>query len=247
MRFFSLQLLRFNKLLFIIRHPALLAVLVRHRVLAGVEHKAVLARPLATVVDIGANRGQFALAARVISGARVISFEPLPAVAEIFRKVFQHDPAVKLHVAAIGEKPEQKLIHLSARDDSSSMLEIGQAQSDHFPGTHEVGTMEVEVGPLAQYLDKGEIVRPAMLKLDVQGFELQALAGCKDLIGNFDYVYCECSFVELYKNQKLAGEVVDYLRSLGFNLVGMYNPSYDLDGNCIQADFLFKPISRVSQ
>lgn len=78
-----------------------------------------------------------------------------------------------------------------------------------------------------------------MLKLDVQGFELQALEGCKSLIGNFDYVYCECSFVELYKNQKLAGEVVEYLSRLGFGLMGVYNPMYDRDGNCIQADLMF--------
>lgn len=208
--------------------------------MAGVEHKAVLSRPLFTVIDIGANRGQFALAARAISGAKVISFEPLPEVAAIFQKVFADDPAVKLHVAAIGEKAEKKLIHLSARDDSSSLLEIGDAQSSYFPGTHEVGTLEIEVGTLDQFLTKEEIVRPAMLKLDVQGFELQALAGCKSLIGNFDYVYCECSFVELYKGQKLAGEVVIYLGALGFSLSGIYNPSYDRGGNCIQADLLFE-------
>jgi FkbM family methyltransferase len=161
-------------------------------------------------------------------------------VAEIFRKVFQHDPAVQLHVAAIGEKPEKKLIHLSARDDSSSMLEIGQAQSNHFPGTHEVGTLEVEVGTLDRYLTKEQIDRPAMLKLDVQGFEMQALAGCRSLIGNFDYVYCECSFVELYKGQKLAGEVIGYLASLGYSFTGIYNPTYDKKGSCIQADLFFE-------
>ena len=100
--------------------------------------------------------------------------------------------------------------------------------------------MEVEVGPLDNYLVENEIVRPAMLKLDVQGFEMQALAGCKSLIGNFDCVYCECSFVELYKGQKLAGDVIAYLGALGFGLSGMYNPSYDRSGNCIQADLLFE-------
>lgn len=239
--FFQLLVLRFRKLGAILLQPMLLRAFFKHLVMAGVEHKAVLNRPLSTVVDIGANRGQFALAARAISGAKVVSFEPLPEVAKIFLKVFSDDASVKLHIAAIGEKAEKKLIHLSARDDSSSLLEIGDAQSSYFPGTHEVGTLEVEVGTLDNFLTKEDIVRPAMLKLDVQGFELQALAGCKSLIGNFDYVYCECSFVELYKSQKLAGEVVNYLCSLGFSLSGVYNPSYDQHGNCIQADLLFEP------
>jgi FkbM family methyltransferase len=240
--FFSLLILRLKKLRIILLQPMLRHAFLQYLVMAGVEHKPALNRPLKTVVDIGANRGQFALAARAISGAKVVSFEPLPAVAVLFQKVFSEDASVKLHVAAIGEKAERKLIHLSARDDSSSLLEIGSAQSSHYPGTHEVGTLEVDVGPLERFMTKAEIVRPAMLKLDVQGYELQALAGCKSLISNFDYVYCECSFVELYKNQKLAGDVIDFLRLLGFNLSGIFNPSYDLKGNCIQADFLFKQI-----
>lgn len=209
---------------------------------AGVEHRAALNRRLNTVVDIGANRGQFALAARSISGANVVSFEPLPGVAAIYQKVFADDKQVRLFVAAIGDKKERKLIHLSARDDSSSLLEIGESQSEYFPGTQEIGTLEVEVGALSDYIDKLEIVRPSMLKLDVQGFEMQALSGCASLIQNFDYIYCECSFIELYKSQMLAGEVIGYLNTLGFLLTGVYNPSYSADGDCIQADFLFEQI-----
>ena len=63
------------------------------------------------------------------------------------------------------------------------------------------------------------------------------------LVKHFDYIYCECSFVELYKDQKVAGEVINYLSFLNFNLAGMYNPSYDRDGNCIQANLLFKQIA----
>lgn len=242
MRFFLLLPLRLKKIWLILSQPRLLYVFARFGVIAGVEHKAVLNRPLSTVVDIGANRGQFALAVRAISGAKVISFEPLPDVAAIFQKVFIADPAVKLHVTAIGEKAEKKLIHLSAHDDSSSLLEVGEAQSHFFPGTHEIGTLTVEVGTLDEFVSKEEIVRPAMLKLDVQGFELQALLGCKNLVGNFDYVYCECSFVELYRGQKLAGEIINYLNALGFSLTGIYNPSYDRGGNCIQADLLFEQL-----
>lgn len=229
-----------KKLRIILADSALRYALIRHRVMAGVEHKAALSRPLKTVVDIGANRGQFALAARAFKNCKVISFEPLPDVAAIFRKVFTADSAVKLHIAAIGEKAGTKLMHLSARDDSSSLLEIGEGQVDVFPGTQEVGTLEVRVGTLDEFLARDEIIQPALLKLDVQGFELHALAGCKSLIDNFDYIYCECSFVELYKDQKLAGDIIDYLRNLGYSLDGVFNPLCGRDDNCIQADLLFR-------
>lgn len=240
---FSLLSLRLMKLWFLLFRGRLLSAFVRYGVMAGAEHKAALSRPLRTVVDIGANRGQFALAARVITGARVFSFEPLPHAADVFRKVFSGDSDVVLHEAAIGNSSGKKLIHLSARDDSSSLLEIGEVQSNFFPGTHEVGTLDVRVGTLDEFCRSEDIARPAMLKLDVQGFEVQALEGCRSLIGNFDYVYCECSFVELYKGQKLACDVIDLLRADGFCLMGIYNPSYDGDGNCIQADLMFWKIA----
>lgn len=238
--FFSLLILRLKKLRVILVNPVLRRAFLQHLVMGGVEHRPALSRSIKTLVDIGANRGQFALAARAISGAKVFSFEPLPQVAAIFKKVFSDDGSVILYVSAIGEKVEKKIIHLSARDDSSSLLEIGYAQSQLFPGTHEVGTLEIDVAPLEHFISATDIVRPAMLKLDVQGFELQALVGCASLIDSFDYIYCECSFVELYKGQKLAAEVIDYLSSLDFALSGMYNPSYDSAGNCIQADLFFK-------
>ena len=233
-------IVRIKKLFGILWHPRFLYAFFRYQLLAGVEHAPVLSNKLLTIIDIGANRGQFTLAARVLSDARVISFEPLPIPAHTFQKIFKGDEKVRLHIAAIGKSLERKIIHLSKRDDSSSLLEISDMQSDLFPGTHEVGILEIQVGRLIDFCNAEEILKPAMLKLDVQGFELQALQGCIDLINKFDFVYCECSFVELYKNQNLADKVIEYLADLGFKLTGIYNPAYDHEGRCIQGDLLFQ-------
>jgi len=77
------------------------------------------------------------------------------------------------------------------------------------------------------------------LKIDVQGFEYEVLSGCESLLEKFDQVYCECSFVELYSGQKLVPDVIQWLASRGYLLVGIYNPHYDDNGHAIQADFLF--------
>ena len=89
-------------------------------------------------------------------------------------------------------------------------------------------------------LDPKDIKRPALIKLDVQGFERQALEGCRSLLLMFSNVYVECSFVELYAGQSLAHEVISFLDEFGFVLVGVYNLSYDKKGVAIQGDFLFK-------
>ncbi|MBN2569034.1 MAG: FkbM family methyltransferase, partial [Deltaproteobacteria bacterium] len=113
----------------------LLRILLRNRLLAGAEHRQVLRTDLATVVDIGANRGQFALAVRRwVPAAKVFAFEPLAGPAARFHKIFKGDHKVTLYQVAIGPKAGDANIHVSAADDSSSLLPISHIQGRLFPG-----------------------------------------------------------------------------------------------------------------
>ncbi|MGH7688752.1 MAG: FkbM family methyltransferase [Gemmatimonadaceae bacterium] len=212
----------------------------------GPEHLPILRRlrPVHTIVDIGANRGQFALAARYcFPRARIVSFEPLPAPAAIYRSVFATDPLATLHETAIGPQTGTTTIHVSRMDHSSSLLPIAAAQNEVFPGTDEVATATIAVGPLSAYLPADTIEPPALLKLDVQGFELPALMACADRLSRFRWIYVECSFMELYQGQALADDVVAWLRGRGFTLRGQYNIARDRNGRAVQADFLFENIT----
>ncbi len=211
-------------------------------VAASTEHIHILSNlSCKTVVDIGANRGQFALITRhFLPQANIHSFEPLPQPAMIFQKIFSNDNRVNLHQLAIGPEEESCDMHVSAKDDSSSLLPISNLQSTIFPGTKETGQIKVQVAPLSAILRKENIEKPALLKLDVQGFELEALKGCEAILSEFDWIYCECSFVELYSGQKLAADVIDWLFDRNFRLNGVYNASYGNDRLAVQADLLFK-------
>jgi len=208
---------------------------------AGVEHRSVLGSlECSTVVDVGANRGQFALAARHRwPDAQVISFEPLDRPVSTFRRVFSRDPLTILHQSAIGPREDVGTMHLSRSDDSSSLLAITRLQDTVFPGTDEVGTVDVRVAPLAAFIESGSMVEPALLKIDVQGYELEVLRGCEPLLCEFDLIYCECSFVELYEGQGLAGDVVQWLADHDFTMAGVFHAAYDDRGRAVQADFLF--------
>ncbi|MEE4195469.1 MAG: FkbM family methyltransferase, partial [Anaerolineae bacterium] len=214
-------------------------------VAASIEHTSVLKKlsneNIQTVVDVGANRGQFAVAARWhLPAAEIISFEPLEEAAAVFKKIFQQDNRVVLHPFAIGNKFETTEIHVSNADDSSSLLPISELQEAIFPGTAEKETRTIEVKPLDEVIAPGDLQQPALLKLDVQGFEIEVLQGSGELLQLFSFVYVECSFVELYQGQSLAHDVIALLSSAGFKLVGIYNPSYGADGSAVQADFLFE-------
>jgi len=134
-------------------------------------------------------------------------------------------------------------IHISGSADSSSLLAISKRQNEIFPGTAEVGVESIEVDRLSSRIDFNSLSSPIFMKIDVQGFELQVLAGCDDVIKRIDTVYVECSFKELYVEQASANDVINYLLDLGFMLNGVYNVVHDDAGQCVQADMLFSRLN----
>jgi len=211
-------------------------------VAAAVEHQSALGSlKLRTVIDVGANRGQFSLLARhCYPGADLISLEPLSAPAARFRKVFAGERQVTLHQSALGLTSGQASMYVSGHDDSSSLLPITDEQERLFPGTKAVARETVRVGPLSEFIRRESIEEPAMLKLDVQGYELEALNACEDSLDRFAYICAEASFVELYRQQVLAGDLILWLNEHGFALVCVYGTVSDKSGRAIQADMLFK-------
>jgi FkbM family methyltransferase len=209
-------------------------------VAAGIEHRGALAgRRFATVVDIGANRGQFSLlCAGLYPAARIFAFEPLPRPYAVLARVTAGDPRIAIHQAAIGPWAGATRMHVMRPDDSSSLLAPTERQKAVFPAVGENGTTMVEVAPLDAFVDRSDLAPPALLKLDVQGFELEALKGCAGLLDRFLAVYLECSFEPLYAGQALADEVLAHLFDHGFGLAGVYNAVGDGRGRAVQADFL---------
>ena len=217
----------------------------RQGVGAAIEHAVVLralrARGIGRVVDIGANVGQFALGVReYLPDAEVLGFEPLAAAARRFRAVHGADSRVRLVEAAVGPVAGTQSLHVSKAADSSSLLPIGAAQESTFPGTGESHLETVRVLRLEDELPDSGMPVPTLVKIDVQGFELEVLRGCESRLALIDLIYVECSFVELYERQALAGEIVAWLGERGFRLCGIGSVSADRDGGLVQADLLFE-------
>lgn len=222
--------------------PSLIKHLIVNKVAVAIEHKETLENiDYKTLIDIGANKGQFSLVANQINpSSRIHAFEPLSTPSEKFKKIFVKNPSIILHKLAISDTDGESTIHISQKEDSSSLLPIGKLQNQIFPGTKESHTEIIITKRLDSVLSKEQITAPALLKLDVQGFELSALKGCETLLHCFEHIYVECSFVELYEGQSLAHEIIAFLQERNFKLKGIYNTYYDKTGIAIQSDFLFQ-------
>lgn len=235
-----MNLLQAKKLLFALTHFRCWRA-ARRLTFPSIEHRDVLqAISPDLVIDVGGNRGQFALACRYfLPGIPVVSFEPIPSEADIFEWIFAGDANVTLHRVALGESPGLAQIHLSQQRDSSSLLPIGEAQTRFFPDTKEVGVLQVPVHILDSLDAVWSECQRALLKLDVQGFELSVLRGSQSALRSCAYVYCECSEIELYRGQALSREIKDFLAGHGFHPTRHLNDTR-AGSQLIQADYLFE-------
>ncbi|MCW2249602.1 FkbM family methyltransferase [Azospirillum fermentarium] len=212
-------------------------------VAAGIEHEALLRGlgDVRTVVDVGANKGQFSLLAlELFPHARVYAFEPLAAAFTRLGAWSGSEPRLVRHCLALAEASGQRTMHVSARMDSSSLHPISQRQTAQFPGTQEVGEEPVAAVRLDEIVSATDLQAPSLLKIDTQGGEIGVLRGAAGVLPCFDWVYVECSFVELYQGQGLINEVTDLLAAAGFQATVYWQPCWDAAGNPVQADVLFR-------
>lgn len=221
-------------------HPRFLREAFAHRVAAATEHLSAIRYIAAnTLLDVGANKGQFSLAFHVVRpDARIIAFEPMPDAADTYERVFAGIGTVSLKRVAIAERDETAEFFVADRADSSSLLAPGKGQELAF-GVRAAHTIKVPVERLDRCVDINDLPRPILLKIDVQGGELRVLEGC-GFLEEVDFVYVELSFVQLYVGQPLFREVGQYLAQRGFEIAGVFNQVVTPTYGPTQADVLFR-------
>lgn len=206
---------------------------------ATIEHQAALGSlRFDSVVDVGANKGQFLLfCAAQWPDARIDCFEPLVREAAKLRAVARAiGPRAHVHNYALGACPGSVPLHVGSRRDSSSLLPLAAGLTEMF-AVREVAEVTVEVRRL-QDLDL-PLGPAALLKVDVQGFEYEVIQGAGERLSAFSHVYVEVSRVEFYAKQKRAEDLFSLLDARGFSLVGEYNAIRRAGGEPLQSDALF--------
>jgi FkbM family methyltransferase len=221
----------------------------RQGIAPSIEHNYVLNRygtECSYFLDIGANVGQFLLAAHLIHDQKFIfSFEPYPGSLKKLLKVSSLHRNSQVFQFGLSDCDGSIPLNVSfnKNNDSSSFLAPSSLQLETFNQKFTSSSSALKVFRLdsivSSLLDLPD--RNGFMKIDVQGYEFKVLLGASQTIKSFiKYIYVELSFVEFYQDQALAGSVVSLLNDLGFCLIGVYNIQDNTNDELLQADFLFR-------
>ena len=175
---------------------------------------------LSMLIDVGANKGQFARKVRVMGySGHIVCIEPIRALKEGLQRMARKDTEITIFCGiAISNKAGIANFNISRNSVSSS---INRVNKRHIGAESEASILEqqpVDLIPLNTFLNKNFPGQNVALKLDVQGHENVIIDHIKELkLENVKVILVELSRVKLYEGSATDNEVISTLTSMGFS------------------------------
>ena len=210
--------------------------LVNNRIKLLKHHK------IQTLLDVGANTGQFAYYTRHAGYKnQIYSFEPLSEAFKILTNFAKQDKKWDIVNTAIGNEDGEIEINISENLQSSSILDMMPKHVKSTPESAYKGVEKVDIQRIDTIIDSYSAnLEKTFLKIDTQGFEKNVLLGARESIKKLGGLQLELSLVELYKGEILFREMLNYILDKGFTLHSLEPGFYDKkSGQLLQVDAIF--------
>jgi FkbM family methyltransferase len=209
----------------------------KKNILAAVEPGAIF--------DIGAHCGDTTAAyAKHFRESTIYSFEPFADSYSKLKTRFRDNNKVRIFQMAISDRDGVMDFYSNADSATNSLLPVtseAEKWSDLPDDILLKDIVKVKVASIDKFCAKEGIDRIMILKMDMQGGELQALEGAEKMLTNraICLIYSELLFVPLYVGQAEYHQVCGLLSKFGYRLFDMYNFAYDNSGKIKWCDGLF--------
>lgn len=160
--------------------------------------------PIDCVFDVGGNRGQYARMLRHDVGYRglIISFEPVPELAEHMRRQARRDPMWVVEEVALSDRDGTASYNVMANDEFSSLLNPSEAHTREFVSMNRVlQSITVQTERLDTAYSRVQSMHRftyPFLKMDTQGNDTRIIAAAPGATRNFVALQSELSFVPIY-------------------------------------------------
>lgn len=209
------------------------------RRLLGVSHL-----DIQTIIDIGANKGQFAQKmCRQFPQAQIFAFEPLPLPYQILQQWGdrQHS-SIHTYNLALGDRVDKLEINSHVLfTASSSLLPTTELCEDLYPMVREQEKIIVHQSTLDGEMEpwQNQLVQELLVKIDVQGYEDRVIQGGQKTLSQAKACILEISLDGLYEGQCQFRDIFPLLDNLGLRYAGNLDQVVAKDGHVRYLNALF--------
>ena len=188
-----------------------------------------------SILDVGANRGDWSrMAAAVFPEAAFLLIEPQQEMVAPLQQFCRDFPRARYVEAGAGATPGELTLTIWDDLEGSSLL-----PAENTALTENKTRRSVKISTIDS-LYENEASRPDLVKLDIQGFELEALKGAQTLFGRTELFILEVSLYEFMPKAPLFSDVVAFMAQRGYEVYDL--PGFmrrPLDGALGQTDIAF--------
>jgi FkbM family methyltransferase len=202
-------------------------------------------REIDTVIDVGANIGQFGESLRADGyRGKIVSFEPTEAAFQALSRKAAADGNWEVHHCGLGAASGTAVLHASKLSVFNSLLELSSVAGLHDNRMAVDHTEQITIRTL------DEVAPPSgktLLKIDTQGYEKQVIEGGQQTILHTVGILMELPVIHTYKGEWHFHEALKYMSDAGFVPAQIQAVGYHGMDNVSAVDFdcLFRPRGQV--
>lgn len=195
------------------------------------------------IFDGGANTGQSIQKYKATFPNSVIhSFEPNPETFKILKNNWGDKNNIFLYPCGLNSRAGSFPFHATRVSEASSLLQPDpKLMKLSSQKKYDFNILEVECTTLDRFCKDNQLLKIDILKLDVQGAELEALKGGIELIksGAISLLYVEVNFAETYLKQMQFKDLLEFCNHHGYQLWDLSPFLYTRTGRLWYANTIF--------
>jgi len=198
------------------------------------------------IFDVGANRGDTVQKYyELFPNSHIYAFEPFPELFKLLTERFNSFSSIHCLPFAISNKESLVPFYTNFNPDTNSLLKPKKIGLNSDKQAANLGSIDIKTTSLDLYCEANNISEICILKLDIQGGELEALKGAIKLLTtkSIKLIYTETYFRGQYEDQPLFHDICKFLFQFGYFLQDIYNPIYG-NGSIVWCDAIFVPIDK---
>jgi len=189
------------------------------------------------VIDVGAYVGDWTrMCRRVFPAASILMIEPQAATQDALLQIAAKDERIEVAHALLGRRHDSQVPFYEAQSGSSVLTEW-EREGQQATATIDMTTLDALTADTT-------FAMPDLLKLDVQGYELEILKGAERALASAETVLMEVNFIDIHSGAPLFHEVVQFMAEHEFRLYDIgtfFRRPYD--AALWQADVVFVKFS----